>query len=506
MIDDTTLDHIRAQLDQLSLHGAAYLRRFALKESIERVSDYFFLSLLAVPSLYVLTTLASVFAGKELWQLSFAWTIAAAILIPLVFVLISIAGRFLTYRHDRRRTLAVFDRELGYHDRIQTADEFLQVQHPTAYQDAAVVDAQRYIGDALESRLNPIKIAAPALKLSKWHHGVTAVALVIAGALIGNFTFTDGAEADASELVALAELNVTLEQHVPQEAKLENERTTQAEQGTSPDRNISNETSDPQEFVQLSSRSEDKQGTNSSASSAAGVSAGLAKQSQSGAANTEVSGKEADKFKKPRAKQRDRNQDRKEAAPPQSKEENDDASAGIPGGIGANSGSRTSSSKTEAPDNKASQPAQDDEPLDDADDEEDEEQEASAAAKPLINQRKAPTDRSLTPSGVTDQENPDANGRGAAGGLKKTRGVAAMLLGVPLPDQLQGQINQGRMKVQRERDEPTEKSVTTVQAEHRGRNEESIGLIPHHTIDPASQVVVKNYFLRQRGADMQKEE
>lgn len=506
MIDANTRTEITVQLDKLSARGRAYLRRFALKESIERVSKYFFVSALVVPSLYVLTTLASIVANKELWQLSLVETITAAVVVPLGFVLIAILLRFLSYQHDRRRTLALFDRELGYRDRIQTADEFLRLQNPSQFQEAAVVDAQRYIGDALTSRLDPISVSAPTFKLSNWYHGVTAVALVIAGTLIGNFALPERASADVSELELLAELNVTLEQHVPQEANVENDQPRQLEQRTSTDRKVSDEASDPQVFVQLSTRSEDKQGTNNSASSSAGISAGLAKQSQSGAANTDVSGKEADKFKKPRASERDRKQDRKKFDQPERKEENDEASSGIPGGTGANSGFRTSSSMTAAPDNKASQPTPDDELLDDAEDEEDEQQEASAASKPLLNQRKAPADRSLTPSGVSDEENPIANGRGGPGGLKKTRGVAAMLLGVPLPDQLQGQINQGRMKVQRERDEPTEKSVTPVLAEFRGRSDESVGRIAHPTINRASQVVVRNYFLHQRGADTQEEE
>lgn len=506
MIDYLKRTQIAAQLDQLSARGTAYLRRFALKESIERVSRYFFVSVLVVPSLYVLTTLGSIVANKELWQLSLIGTIVAAVMVPFAFVLIAIFLRFLSYQHDRRRTLALFDRELGYRDRIQTADEFLRLLNPSQFQEAAIADAERYIGDALNSRLDPIKISAPTFKLSNWYHGVTAVVLVIAGTLIGNFALPDRASADASELELLAEFNVTFEQHVPQEANVENDQPTPAEQGASADRKVSNEASDPQAFVQLSTRSEDKQGTDSSASSSAGISAGLAKQSQSGAANTDVSGKEADKFKKPRANERERKRDRKSFDQPRRKEENDDASAGIPGGAGANSGFRTSSSMTEAPDNKASQPSPDDELLDDAEDEEDEEQEASAASKPLINQRKAPADRSLSPSGVSDEENPDANGRGGPGGLKKTRGVAAMLLGVPLPDQLQGQINQGRMKVQRERDEPTEKSIAQVQAEFRGRSDESVGRIAHPAMNRATQVVVKNYFLHQRGTDTQDKE
>ena len=180
-------------------------------------------------------------------------------------------------------------------------------------------------------------------------------------------------------------------------------------------------------------------------------------------------------------------------------EENEENSSAATGGRGRSSGSRTSSADKQTDDDKANREEPDDEVYDDVEEEEDEEQEAAGAARPLLNQRKAPVDRSLTPSGAGEaREDPDVNGRGGPGGLKKTRGVAAMLLGVPMPDQLLGQANPGRMKVQRERIEPEERFSDERPAADRGVMDETTGSIAHPEMLPWMRDLVRDYFLAER--------
>ena len=498
MIDDATRTEVKAELDQLAARGASYLRRFAFKTSLEDASRHFFAVSLVVPSIYLLATLASLFAGNNYWTYGFGWTLVACLLVPFVYLALATAARALTYRHDRRATLALFDRELGYRDRIQAADEFAGLKSPSLFQAAAVSDARSFISQAIETPLEPIQIAQPKLYLKNWHQGLVASGLLLVGALLTGVSLPQAAASAATEDTDDGLYVSAAEEIQPKETTRDDREKDSSSRRADEEMFAAYVNSDALIFVPLSERQEDRRGTSNSTPSAAGASASLAKQSQSGNANSEASGKTADEFKAQRAKKPDAQSEEKQKDP-ERRDQRNETSAGIPGGTGASSGSRMSASQTESPDNKASIPAMEDEMLDEAEDEEDEEQDAQAASKPLISQRKAPVDRNLSPSADSNEENEEANGRGGPGGLKKTRGVAAMLLGVPMPDQLQGQINQGRMKVQRERDEPTAKDVASVTAEFRGRIDQSLGSIPHHSMALSMQQVVKNYFLQKRG-------
>ena len=134
-----------------------------------------------------------------------------------------------------------------------------------------------------------------------------------------------------------------------------------------------------------------------------------------------------------------------------------------------------------------------------ADDEEDEEQEAGASSKPMLEQRKAPADRQLSPAGAGQQdENPDANGRSGAGGLKKTRGVAAKLLGVPMPDQLTGHSNPGRMKINRKNANPNLQAQEPGETSPHGELDQSIGSVPDVHMSVWMRQLIQTYFTQKR--------
>ena len=73
-----------------------------------------------------------------------------------------------------------------------------------------------------------------------------------------------------------------------------------------------------------------------------------------------------------------------------------------------------------------------------------------------------------------------------------------MLLGVPMPDQLLGQANPGRMKVQRERIEPEERFSDERPAADRGVMDETTGSIAHPEMLPWMRDLVRDYFLAER--------
>lgn len=80
-----------------------------------------------------------------------------------------------------------------------------------------------------------------------------------------------------------------------------------------------------------------------------------------------------------------------------------------------------------------------------------EEQEARGGTQPSLKDRRGATSRDLSISGVGDEP---GDGRGGPSQQKKARGTAALILGVPLPDFVRGQLNPGTTKVTHERVEP----------------------------------------------------
>ncbi|MEZ5975101.1 MAG: hypothetical protein R3E96_09730 [Planctomycetota bacterium] len=63
-----------------------------------------------------------------------------------------------------------------------------------------------------------------------------------------------------------------------------------------------------------------------------------------------------------------------------------------------------------------------------------------------------------------NRPNPDANGRGGPSEQKKSRGVASLVLGVPIPDRVKGQPGKGPTKVTQERVQPQAESPETATA------------------------------------------
>ena len=73
--------------------------------------------------------------------------------------------------------------------------------------------------------------------------------------------------------------------------------------------------------------------------------------------------------------------------------------------------------------------------------------------QPNMRDRRPAANRDLT-IGFGNEPNPDANGRGGPSEQKKSRGVASLVLGVPIPDHVKGPPNPGRTKITQERVQP----------------------------------------------------
>ena len=131
-------------------------------------------------------------------------------------------------------------------------------------------------------------------------------------------------------------------------------------------------------------------------------------------------------------------------------------------------------------------------------DEEEEEQESRGGVQPNMRDRRAPVNRDLQIGFGSDRPNLDANGRGGPSGQKKSRGVASLVLGVPIPDRVNGQPNKGRIRITQQRITPEAQQSGRVDAQDRLPRQGAVGPIAHPNFSPWLQDIVRRYFLQRR--------
>lgn len=487
---------IEADLEKIVLRGRRQLRAWAAKEAMARAVVHLFSAALVVPCLALIGNLAGM-AGFSLWPLTTVPTVVLALIAPIVIVAVYALVIVLREKTDRRVCLALFDSLFDFKGRLQAADEFLSRGPAGPFEHAAVEDAVPFARGALDTELPALRTSPPALHARRWPLGVVAVLMLAGATLLGEIPSAPG-----SSVMALANESPTrLKTGMENPAEDDTEIPLPKESSRrSLDGQLVTGLSEAQSEGESERAARSQSGTGDARSSSAKSSKAASLARQAGKAAAGASGEGSSKKESPReqpAKPKRENKSRPEEA----KEEQPESSKGVGGGTGRSSGSRTSASDQAAADDKARNDEDEGDATDDADEEEDEEQKSGSASKPMLNNRKAAVDRSLSPSGLSDQENEQANGRGGPSGLKKTRGVAAMLLGVPMPDHLRGKANPGRIKVERERADPEPKISLAADAADRGQRQDSIGYLPHMALAPWMQETVRDYFLAERARD-----
>ncbi len=493
MVAGPSPDSLHSQLNRLAAAGARRLKRWVLRCACDRYLQVLFPAALCVSGAILLCVLIDTVAAASLWPFGFLMTIVTALALPVLAVAACVLFEFARHRVDRRMCLALYDRELGLKDRLQAADQYLRKADRSDFEQAAVEDARGHAKTALERKLPPLVIRRPDLMPPHRKLGLLAAVLLAAALWMGQYSASEAAlsetlvaEAIPGDLRDDSVLTQVLPDPLrPRPTSMAARRNTEVEVPKSQAEARPSEL----EMRELSTR---RQSSDRSAAGSDAKRSNQARQAQSGA-----SGQRSEQQEQDNKESRKKESKQKPREPPKDPPDEPKESAGLQGGKGEMSGGRMAASDHASAQDKTQQP----EPEGDSDygdEEEDEEQKAGSASKPLINQRKAPVNRSLTPSADSDQERDDLNGRGGPGGLKKTRGVAAMLLGVPLPDYLQGKVNPGRMKIQSEQGRAEEHQAEPALARDRPARDGSVGHTLHREIPPLSREVVRNYFIAQR--------
>lgn len=437
------------------------------------------------------------YSANELLPLALWALLTCAV--PAIWVIFKIATRSSSV--SRTQALRATDQQLGSSERILTADHFLQQESRDGFMQAAVDDASVW---ARRGRDADLKRSPADTEGSRF--AFLSIPLAIAGLLLAGFLapfsrIQPASAANSTDGVRLAQA------------------TTVATVSTQPKPNVNEQeepTKQPPEPARepRSTKATNRQGAANAAipdnadESQGKLSEGETRESQQSANPSSAKGapsasgqpsKSGDETKrKPKVKKPQKpKKDKKRESKPRQQEEKP---SGSTAGQGSSKGSDNSAAPSDwASMSQAATPDNEDnaEEEDEVDDEE-EEQESRGGVQPNMRDRRAPVNRDLQIGFGNGRPSPDANGRGGPSGQKKSRGVASLVLGVPIPDRVNGQPNQGRIRITQQRITPEAEQSDRVDAQDRSARQGPVGPIAHPEYSPWLQDIVRRYFLQRR--------
>lgn len=480
------------QADQQTLLKLrARLVRRSLVTALRQGRRWFVLLPAGVLAFYLLQRLAGVH-----YLVLPIWLLVALALAPVAWRMAVAAWRTLASRWRPGAGLSHIDHELRLQGRLQAAHQFLGSAAPTSFMLAAIDDADAHVDAA---RRHQLQAAAGLTGLQKALLApLLGIALLVLAVLLAPPELPAGATVVA-EPPSSAPLTTKTPMPAPPPPPAANPAATPPKNppDTTPQDKAAagNEERKPsQDREQPLRESTGKSGQGAAANAETSGSTGDSKGFQSASAPpTEGSEPSKPNKKKPKPPK----PSEQKPAPKKQLE-----TSGATAGKGAGSGSNKNPSSTEW--QSKDQVSTDEEPpmTDDQDVEEDtDESEARGGLQPSLRDRRPAVNRDLSIGFGNDPPPPDANGRGGPGEQKKSRGVASLVLGVPIPDHVKGQLNPGKIKITQERVEPRADEAQPIDADHRREREQPIGSFARPELLPWMQQLLQTYFLNLRTAN-----
>lgn len=454
--------------------------------------------LLVAPAIGLLLQFIRYYAGFQAGLIFPVWGwVVLTVAVPCIWMVYKAATLKLTV--ERRRALLAADRQIGAAERITTADDFMRRESSNGFMQAAVADASAWVKQGTEAKLEGLQSDPPKLRLAWVAFPVSAVLLAVLF-FMGQFTRALGV-ADLGDAPGVNSLN-----ELAGDSELEEDETVE--------KPVEKEKNEEQKLASKKPRKQkavNRQGESNSAipdnaeDSEGKLNEGETRESQQssnpssarGAPSASGQPSKSDDTQKPRKRKK------KTAKPAKDREKKEREQEEKPSGASSGQGSSKGSDNNAAPSDwastsQAATPEDDNvEEEDDVDDEE-EEQESRGGVQPNMRDRRTPVNRDLQIGFGNARPNPDANGRGGPSGQKKSRGVASLVLGVPIPDRVNGQPNKGRIRITQQRITPEVEESDMVDAQNRQPRNGSVGPIHHPEFEPWLQNLVREYFLDQR--------
>ncbi len=485
---------LQQQLNHLAVRAQRSLGRWAFARDFRLTVRDSLVWLLVAPVLLSGVQVALLLAGRgPLTWPTLAWVLLS-LAGPVGFVVARMASLAKHRQLGRRTCLGAFDLQLNSHDRLVTADEFLAGGASDHFRQAAIDDAADHIARASETTLDEKALPAWAISQRSWAAAVVALALIVGAQWIGHVALGIRNAPDAATVLTTANLQ-TLPARVA--ASLLDLRPNPPR----PDRPAPDEAAQanaaqpsPDASPRTPRTDQEADGQSHAGGQASSRSASQAMASSGTPSNQQTPSQPLEE---------DPPQPQDAAAAAQAKKaegkKGQQQASSATSGQGQSKSSSSDSNSIPATD----QPDRAGANKDDGKDEEgiqdeQEEEKTSGVERPSLRRNKPPVDRNLSNRPATDQAGPNANGRSGPGGRKKTRGVPAMILGVPTPDRIQGMTNPGRSKVTQENSTPKEEPQSALTAEERAARENPFGYIEHPLLRPWMQNLVEKYFLQLR--------
>ncbi len=417
---------------------------------------------------------------------------------PIVFVAMRLGALAQHRQPDRRTCLGAFDLQLETKDRLVTADQFLASSSEAGsldpadnFKQAAIEDAAGHIARACQTPLEPKPLPQWSISRRSWLSAVGAVALIAGALWLGNIAIGIRSAPDAEALIATADLQ-TLPARIaaslldlkPNPPRPDRQTPSDPAQPSSPQTAPDASAKTPKTDQDADGQSHAGGQANSRSSSQAMSSSGTPSNQQTPSQPLEQDPPQdqqasaTTKARKSEGKKAEQQASSATSGQGQSKSSSSDSNS-IPA---TDQPDRAGANKDDGKDEGANQ-------------DEVEEEKTAGVERPSLRRNKPPVDRNLSPRPAGDQPNPNANGRSGPGGRKKTRGVPAMILGIPTPDRIQGMTNPGRSKVTQENSTPKEESQPALNAEQRSPRELPFGQVEHPLLKPWMLNLVEKYFL-----------
>jgi len=393
------------------------------------------------------------------------------------------------HRVAHRPSLMEVDRQLELKDRLTTAQEFMGNSSPTPFMVLALQDARDHVERAREATLQGDPSSWSMSRRERLLLAVAVTLVAILGYTVTSAAASDDVDDRAPVVVASGDADPDTQKPParpddPTPPKDEVKEDTPAPQGGAPAR-PSKESAPPTREVK---KSQGKTGLGRSADAASSSGKGRARGTPSSQGQSSKSGK------KPKPKKKSDPKKRPDKAQEADKERKPEEQSGQTAGRGAASGSNKSpaASQWSSKDQVTSDDEEDLEDDEEVDDEFDN-SDARGGLQPALRDRKPPVNRDLG-IGFGNMSNPDANGRGGPGERKKSRGVASLVLGVPIPDHIKGRPNPGKTKITQERVEPQEEEIAADAARPRSPRGAPAGHLTTPELAPWMQDLLRTYF------------
>lgn len=485
-------------LDRIATRGEEHIRQMRSREAFVRAWPRALPFVLAAPGILFVLALPRLWGSEGL---VLAPWLAVLITLALPILLIAVPALIAENRRPgRRESLAFFDRHEKLRDRLLAADEFLASPPVNSFAEATIAEALPHAERALE--------AEPTLEPAPFPGSSRDLRFLIPAGILLVLPHLWGSSTEIPEPAPLSPAVTSVETPRPTAerevalATLGNSSRVEAERARpdSPRPPPGEELPvQPEPRARPSGDSDqdvlENEGKTRGGQPAFAPSTGRSQKSRGVPGSQAPSTSPHDESLEPKKpKPRKKASEKETDEPPRKKTED---RSGATAGRGSSSGSsrNPAASQWSSKDRVAESEEQELEEEDDVDDE-DTESEARGGLQPNLRDRRPPTNRDLS-IGFGNRSNPDANGRGGPGQRKKSRGVASLVLGVPVPDHVKGQPNPGRVKITQERVRPRQEAAEPEEAGARTPRESPPELLGRRTLLPWMREVLRRYFERE---------